>query len=388
MAILASIVAALGVRVFVPATKKKEPPAPPPIPVVVAAAERRDVPVYLDGLGNVVASQTVTVKPQVDGRLEKIFFREGQDVKPGEILALIDPRPFEAQLAQARGARQRDASQLEDAKRNLERNIELGHRNLIAQQQVDTQRALVLQLEGDVAIDEAQIKNAELNLEYAHIRAPIAGRTGIRLVDAGNIVHASDATGIVILTALDPINIVFTLPEDTLPRIAEQMTKAKLGVEAMSREGDVGLAKGELLFVDNQINQTTGTIRLKAIFNNPQHLLWPNQFVKARLHLETQDDVLTIPASAVERGPEGSFVWLVSTSSTVSPRAIESASGASGSSGSGGSGELAVVKKGLDPGDRVVTDGQDRLSEGAHVAPKPPSKNERAPSAPKNEVSG
>ena len=234
------------------ASKKNQPPAPPPAPVVVAFAERRDVPVYLDGLGNVAASQTVTVRPQVDGRLDKILFREGQDVEQGDMLALIDPRPFEAALAQAKGARERDASQLEDAKRNLERNIVLGKRNLIAQQQVDTQRALVLQLEGDVAIDEAQIKTAELNLEYAHIRAPAAGRTGIRLVDAGNIIHASDATGIVILTTLDPIDVVFTLPEDTLPRIAEEMAKGKLEVEALTREGDSPLAKGELLLIDNQ----------------------------------------------------------------------------------------------------------------------------------------
>jgi multidrug efflux system membrane fusion protein len=343
----------------------------------VAIATQRDVPIYLEGLGSAVAYMTVTVRTQVDGRLDQVLFREGQYVEKGDLLAVIDPRPFEAQLRQAEGARIRDTAQLRDAELNLERYIDLRKRNLVAQQQVDDQRALVGQVKGALAIDEAQIKTARLNLDYAHIRSPIAGRTGIRQVDPGNVVHAADPNGIVVITQLDPIAVLFTLPEEDLVPVSTEMANRTLEVEAESRDGRHHLGRGELALIDNQINQATGTIRMKAIFPNPKRILWPNQFVKARLHLRTEEGALTIPASAVERGPDGTFAWLVDTSSVANPRPIATENL---------TGDIAIVQKGLDPGARVVTDGQDRLTPGAHVMMKlGPAKTSTAPGP---EVSG
>jgi membrane fusion protein, multidrug efflux system len=332
------------------------------VPVVATQVERRDVPIFLEGLGNVVAFKTVAVRPQVDGRLDRVLFREGQEVKQGEVLAQIDPRPFLIQLHQAEGAQARDSAQLKDLKLNLDRYKDLRARRLIAQQQVDDQAAQVGQLEGAVQIDRAAIESAKLNLDYARILAPIDGTTGIRQVDPGNIVHAADPTGIVVITQLDPISMVFTLPEDELPRIAPELARGQLPVEAWSRDGRTRLAIGKLGLVDNQINASTGTVRLKAIFENPQHLLWPNQFIKARLQLTTRKDALVVPSTVVQRGADGTYAYVINQDQTVAPRAVEVELT---------QGDQTLVAKGLAEGEQVVVDGQAQLRAGAKVQPRP-----------------
>lgn len=332
------------------------------VPVIATQVERRDVPVFLEGLGNVVAFKTVAVRPQVDGRLEKVLFREGQAVKQGEVLAQIDPRPYLIQLHQAQGAHARDSAQLKAVQLNLERYKDLRARKLIAQQQVDDQSAQVGQLEGAVRIDQAAIESARLNLDYARILAPIDGVTGIRQVDPGNLVRASDPTGIVVITQLDPISMVFTLPEDELPRIAPQLSRGELPVEAWSRDGRTRLAVGKLGLVDNQINAATATVRLKAIFDNPQHLLWPNQFIKARLQLTTRKDALVVPSTVVQRGAEGAYAYVINQDQTVAPRAVEIELA---------QGDQTLISKGLAEGEQVVVDGQAQLRAGAKVLPRP-----------------
>ncbi len=264
------------------------------VPVVGAQVQKKDVPIFLDGLGSVAAFKTVTVRAQVDGRLDQVLFREGVPVKAGDLLARIDPRPFQNQLKQAEGALSRDAAQLKAAQVNYERYKNLVGQKLIAQQQADDQAALVGQLEGAVQVDKGTIDVARLNLDYALIRSPIDGVTGVRIVDPGNLVHASDQTGLVVVTQLDPISVLFSLPQDELPRVMQQLAQGQLPVEAWSRDGSQKLATGRLLLVDNQINAATATLRLKAVFPNPQHLLWPNQFVKARLLLTTRKDALVV----------------------------------------------------------------------------------------------
>ncbi|HEX9050142.1 MAG TPA: efflux RND transporter periplasmic adaptor subunit, partial [Anaeromyxobacter sp.] len=323
-----------------------------PVPVVAAPVVRRDVPVSLEGLGTVVAFRTVTVRPQVDGRLDQVLFREGQPVKAGQVLAHIDDRPFQIQLRQAQGALARDTAQLESAKRDLQRYQELAKEKLIAQQQADQQVGAVGQLEGSVRVDQAAVESARLNIDYARITSPVDGVTGIRQVDPGNLVHQADPNGIVIVTQLDPIAVVFTLPQDALPQVAEAMSHGDLRVEAFSRDGTASLGSGKLELVDNQIVQATSTIRLKAILPNPKRVLWPNQFVKARLALSVQRGALVVPAAAVQRGPNGPFAYVIGADSTVSPRAIELASS---------EGDLAVVARGLEPGERVVVEGQGQL---------------------------
>jgi multidrug efflux system membrane fusion protein len=329
-----------------------------PVAVQLAAASTRDIPIYLEGLGSVTAYKTVNVRAQVDGRLDKVTFREGQAVKRGEMLAQIDPRPFTIQLHQAEAAHTRDSAQLAGAERNLDRYNKVVADRLIPQQQVDDQRALVDQLRGAVAADQAQIESAKLMLDYARITSPIDGVTGVRQVDPGNLVHAADANGIVILTQIDPIAVLFTLPQDDLPRVAEQQAKGPLTVEALTRAGDQLLARGELGLIDNQINQTTATLRGKAIFSNPNHTLWPNQFVKVRLLLTVRKGALVVPAVAVQRGPQGPFVYVAGDDgkAAVRPVTVDSIQG-----------ELAVVTKGLAAGDKVVTEGQNQLRPGARV---------------------
>jgi len=328
------------------------------IPVIVAPVQRRDVPIYLDGLGNVSAFYTVTVRSQVDGRLDQVLFREGQQVKKGDLLARIDPRPFQNQLAQAQGALARDKAQLEAAKVNLDRYRQLAAKKLIPQQQADDQAAMVGQLEGAVQVDAAAIASAKLNLDYASIRSPIDGVTGMRVVDPGNLVHASDANGLVVITQLDPIALLFSLPQDELPDVMRELQAAALTVEAWSRDGSQKLATGQLALVDNQINAATATLRLKAVFPNPQKLLWPNQFVKARLLLTTRKDALVVAATVPQRGPDGLFAYVVQQDQTVQPHNIEI---------DRTEGDVTIVAKGLTEGEQVVVDGQNQLRAGAKV---------------------
>jgi multidrug efflux system membrane fusion protein len=329
------------------------------VPVAAATVARRDVPIYLQGIGNVVAFKTVAVKTQVDGRLQDVLFREGQAVRRGQVLAQIDPRPFEIQLHQAEGALRRDEAQLAGARKNLERYRGLAAEKLIPQQQVDDQATMVGQLEGAVQIDRAAIETARLNLDYARITSPIDGVTGIRAVDPGNVVHASDQNGIVLVTQLDPIAVVFTLPQDQLTAVAQELARGSLAVDVYSRDGATLLGSGELGLIDNQINQATSTIRLKATVPNPRRLLWPNQFVNARLRLTTRRGALVMPATALQRGPSGTFVYVVGADATVAPRPVDVEFT---------QGDIALVAKGVADGERVVVDGQNQLRPGAKVA--------------------
>jgi multidrug efflux system membrane fusion protein len=330
-----------------------------PVPVLAAPAETRDVPIYLEGLGTVTAYKTVNVRAQVDGPLVRVLYREGQAVKHGEVLADIDPRPFAIMLHQGEAALTRDKAQLEGAKRNLDRYQAVGGQHLLPQQQIDDQQALVNQLTGTVLADQATIENAKLQLDYARIKSPIDGITGVRLVDPGNIVHAADTTGIVVVTQMDPIAVLFTLPQDDLPDVARAQAGGPLTVEAQSRDGAQTLGTGQLELIDNQINQGTATMRLKAIFPNPDRALWPNQFVKARLRLTVRKGVLVVPAAAVQRGPQGTFVYVVGDGDRADLRVVtvERIEG-----------ELALIAKGLTPGERVVREGQSQLRPGARLA--------------------
>jgi multidrug efflux system membrane fusion protein len=334
-----------------------------PVPVVAAQAQKKDVPIYLDGLGSVTAFKTVTVRSQVDGRLEQVLFREGQAVRAGEQIARIDPRPFLNQLHQAQGALSRDEAQLRSARLNLERYRALREQKLIAQQQVDDQEALVGQTEGTVQVDRSLIDAAKLNLDYANIRSPLEGVTGVRQVDPGNLIRAADLNGLVVITQLDPIAVIFSLPQDDLPRVMHELARGPMEVEVWSRDGGIKLAAGRLALVDNQINAATSTMRLKAIFPNPQRLLWPNQFVKARLLLTTRKDALVVPSTVPQRGPEGTFAYVISPDQTVQPRPIELELT---------QGDLAIVARGLQPGELVVADGQSQLRPGSRVMPQQP----------------
>jgi len=329
------------------------------VPVVAAAVTRKNVPIYLDGLGTVTAFKTITVHTQVDGRLDKVLFREGQAVHAGDKIAQIDPRPFVNQLHQAEGALNLDKAQLKGAKVDLDRFTSLAAQKLIAQQQADDQAALVGQLEGAIVVDAATIDVAKLNIDYANIRSPIDGITGVRLVDPGNIVHAADATGIVLITQLEPIAVLFSLPQDNLKSVLEQIVgNDSLPVESWSRDGSQKLATGKLALVDNQINVATATLRLKAVFPNPAHLLWPNQFVKSRLLLTTRQNALTVHSTVPQRGPEGIFAYVIQQDQTVQPRPIEIETT---------EGDLAVISKGLNEGEQVVSDGAAQLRAGAKV---------------------
>ncbi|MDB4972139.1 MAG: mdtA [Myxococcaceae bacterium] len=335
------------------------------IPVIATTVTATDLPIELEGLGSVAPIATVTIRSQVDGRLEKMFFKEGQAVKKGELLAQIDPRPFQIQLHQAEGSLRRDRATLESGGKNLERLAKLSGPHFVSPQDLQNQQALVGGLEGTVYIDEAAVDSARLNLDYAHIRSPIDGVTGIRLVDPGNLVRASDTTGIVIVTQLDPIAVVFTLPQDDLPRIAEQLAKgAELEVDAYDRSGITKLGTGKLQVLDNQVATATASIRLKAFFPNGEARLWPSLFVKARLHLETRKGVLAVPSIAVQRGPKGALVYVVKPDQTAEARPIEVDLQVA---------ELTVVKSGLQAGEQVVIEGQNQLRPGAKVSVHKPT---------------
>ena len=345
---------------------------PQSVPVGVATAQQKDVPVYLTGLGSVTAFNTVSVRTRIEGQLSQVNFREGQYVKKGDLLAVIDSRPYEVALSQAQANLFRDQAQLSDAKLNYERfKGLLQESGAVSQQQVDTQRATADQLEGAVKADQAAIDNAKLNLVYCHITAPIEGRVGIRLVDVGNMVHAADANPLLVITQLQPIAVLFTLPEDQLPEVANHMRNSILEVYAYSRDDQTRLAQGKLLTIDNQIDQTTGTGRLKAVFANNDNSLWPNQFVNVRLLLEVRKNRIVIPAAAIQRGPNGTFVFAVKQDKTAQMRPVTVELTQNNS---------ATIASGVSAGDMVVVDGQDKLKEGSLVDPHQGGGNRNAQS--------
>jgi multidrug efflux system membrane fusion protein len=330
-----------------------------PVPVLVAAAVKADVPVYLDGVGTTKALNTVTVRSQVDGKLIEVDFKEGQDVKRGDILARIDPTTFKAALDQAVAKKAQDQALLANAKNDLARYEQLAATNAINRQQADTQKSLVAQYTAQVAADQGAIENAQAMLAYTTIRAPLDGRTGIRQVDEGNIVHASDTTGVVVITQLKPISVFFNLPQQDINQVNAAFTKGPLSVDALRSDNDVVVDRGTLRVVDNQVDSTTGTVKLKAEFPNTELQLWPGQFVNVRLLIDTLKQVIVIPTGAVQRGPTGTFVYVVKddNASTIRPITVQKQDESQ-----------TVVSKGLEPPERVVTTGFARLTDGAKVA--------------------
>jgi multidrug efflux system membrane fusion protein len=343
-----------------------------PVPVRTAVVEKRDMNLYLNGLGTVTAFKTVTLKSRVDGELIKVAFTEGQMVKEGDLLAEIDPRPFEAQLEQVEGTLAKDEATLELAKLNLVRVQELRKKNSIAQQQVDEQVAAVQQMEGTVQTDAGLVANARLQLKYCRIVAPVGGRIGLRLVDQGNIVHANDVMGMAVITQLQPIAVVFPISQDEIPRVQKQTNAGRtLAVEAYDRGFNAKLATGKLYAIDNQVDATTGTVKMKAVFDNEDGMLFPNQFVNARLLVDTRHDAVIVPSAAVQRGPNGTFVYVVEADNKVDMRTV-----VTGES----EGAETAIATGLVPGDVVVTDGIDKLKKGSEITTQEKEK-ERAKKA-------
>ncbi len=335
------------------------------VPVGVASAVQQDMPVYLTGLGSVTAYNTVSLKSRVDGQLLQVNFREGQQVNKGELLALIDPRPYQVQLDSAQAQLFKDQASLRDAQLNYQRFKDLLNQSgAMSQQQVDTQKSTADQFEGAVRADQAAIDNAKLQLDYCHITAPVAGRIGLRLVDVGNIVHATDTNPMLVITQLQPISVIFTLPEDSLPSVVKRMRSGTLTVDAFDRDDKAKLATGTLLTIDNQIDQTTGTDRLKATFDNKDNGLFPNQFVNIHLLLDVRKNSTIVPSVAVQRGPQGTFVYVVKTDKTVEARTVNVALTESNQS---------AIDSGLQVGEVVVTDGQDKLQNGAKVETRSPA---------------
>jgi len=329
------------------------------VPVVVATATKGDLPVFFNGLGNVTAFNTVTVRSRVDGQIVKVNFVEGQYVKEGEALIEIDPRPYQVQQEQAEGQLAKDQAQLRDAQVDYERYKLLFQEGVIPKQQLDKQQALVGTNEGAIKADQAAIDNAKLQIVYAHITAPIGGRVGLRLVDIGNIVHAADTNGLVVITQLQPISVIFTLPQDQLPQVMARMKQGPpLVVEAYDRDNTAKIATGKLLTIDNQIDTTTGTYKLKAVFDNSRNELFPNQFVNMHLLVDTRRNVVLAPTTAIVRGAQGTYVFVVGSDSKVKIHNVTLAESA---------GNVTGITSGLNPGDVVVTDGQDKLQDGSRV---------------------
>jgi multidrug efflux system membrane fusion protein len=329
------------------------------VPVAVASVRKGEMAIYMNGLGSVTAFNTVTVKSRVDGQLVRVSFQEGQFVHQGDLLAEIDPRPFEVQLAQAEGVLARDQAQLNNARVDLLRYQALYEEDSIPKQQLDTQVATVGQFEGNIKADQAQIDNARLQLVYCRITAPISGRIGLRLVDAGNIVHASDQNGLLLITQVQPISVLFSIPEDNLPAVLKELRAGRhLPVEAYDKSGKTKIATGSLLTLDNQIDPTTGTSRLKAVFQNRDNALFPNQFVNARLLLDVKRNSLIVPVVAIQRGPQGTFVYAVKADRTVEVRPVKVGLT---------EGNDASIETGLSEGERVVVDGVDKLQAGSKV---------------------
>lgn len=331
----------------------------PLAPVQAATAQLQSVPQYLSGLGTVTSANTVTLRSRVDGQLMALHFNEGQQVSAGQLLAEIDPRPYQVALTQAQGQLAKDQATLANARRDLARYEKLINNNMVSQQELDTQRSLIGETLGTLKADEGNVASAELNLNYSRVTAPIAGRIGLKQVDVGNYITSGDTTGLVVITQTDPIDVLFSLPEENISKILQAQKRGDaLVVEAWDRSNKQRLSSGKLLSLDNQIDTTTGTIKMKARFANQQDALFPNQFVNARLKVDTLQDAVVIPAAALQMGNEGNFVWVVNNENQVSKKSVKA----------GPQDSLQVViDAGLDAGERVVTDGLDRLTEGAKV---------------------
>lgn len=361
--ILVALVVAGGyaywIRAEEPAKNQAKRGQAPSVPVVAMPAVQGDIGIYITGLGTVTPLHTVTVRSRVDGQLMRVLFQEGQIVTAGTLLAEIDPRPFEAALTQVEGQMARDKALLENAKLDLQRYKVLMSQDSIAKQQLDTQEALVRQYEGAVKLDQGQIDNAKLQLVYSRVTAPISGRIGLRLVDPGNMIHATDTNGLAVITQEQPITVVFPIPEDSLsPVLRKFKAGEKLQVEAFDREQKKKLATGHLLTIDNQIDPNTGTVRLKAVFSNKDSELFPNQFVNARLLLETKRGTTVIPTAAVQRSPQGTFVFVLKPDQTVGMRTVKLGPA---------EGDNVAIEDGMSPGDQAVVEGAERLRDGSRV---------------------
>ena len=356
---VAAIVGALVVTQRFPSkVASAAPPAVPTVPVVAGTVNSSDVPIYLQGVGTVIAYNTVIVRSQIQGQITKINFTEGQTVKTGDLLAVIDPRPYQAQLDQANANRARDEAQLTNAQSNLKRYTTLGNQGWATPQLVETQTAQVAQLNAAIKADEAAIEWAQTQLSYTQLTSPIDGVTGIRQVDIGNIIHPTDPNGLVVVTQVEPISVIFTLPETNLPQVQQHLADGSLKVEAYSQDNTMKLDEGSLDFIDNEIVQTTGSVRLRANFPNKEHHLWPGELVNAWLLLDTRHDGLTVSAAAVQQGPQGPYVYVINADSTVAVRPVKVAQV---------SGGQALIDSGLSAGEQVVVDGQYKLQPGIHV---------------------
>ena len=367
LGVVGAVTLAAGAVLFLPPrhgmAQAARSPSAAAVPVSVIKAERKDVPVWLRGIGTVQALNTVVIRARVDGTLMQVPVTEGQLVKKGELLAVIDPRPYQAALDQALAKKAADEAQLGNAKLDLQRYASLAQQSFASRQQVDTQTMQVAQFTASLKGDEAAIETAQLNLSFCYITAPFDGRTGLRQLDPGNIVHANDIAGIMMLTQVRPIAVVFTLPQRDLPEIVEAMGKGTLPVTAWSNDQEKQLSEGTLLTPDNMIDVATGTVKLKATFLNDNDRLWPGQFVEARLLLRTEPQVVTVPSQAVQHGMTNLFVYVVKPDSTVQRQTVDAVN----------RGDVAVITKGLEAGQEIVLDGQSRLDNGTLISAMKPS---------------
>ena len=362
LTVAVAVGAALAVTHHFPFERSAPPPPPaiPPVPVVAGLVSSHDVPIYLTGVGTVIAFNTVVVRSQIQGQLVSINFTEGQTARTGDLLAQIDPSPYQAQLDQVTATRDRDQAQLTNAQANFKRYSDLGAKGWATPQLVETQTAQVAQLQAAIKSDEALIEGAKVQLGYTRLTSPIDGVVGIRQIDIGNIIHPTDANGLVVVTQIEPISLIFTLPETVLPQIQQQQQKTKgpLTVLAYSQDNTIKLDEGVLGLVNNEILQTTGSIQLKANFPNKEHRLWPGELVNARLLVDTRHDGLTVSAAAVQQGPKGAYAYVINPDSSVAIRPIKVAQISEGQ---------ALIDSGLEANEQVVTDGQYKLQPGTHV---------------------